>query len=328
MKISSQLVIDANVNHLANRETEIVEGAHKRLLAFIASNSPAAHTPGSAIPEKLGVKIPRASAYLPCLLAEPFGLTKPLVVEEAAFANLCLDLFSRAVDFSTDNAKMSDPTLIHLGSLCMGKAAQIYGNLLPRGDAFWKYWEQYLKEASESERFLWRHRASVVPFGKLDFTALGRKSALIKTTAAFYASLTNRWGNLDEVENGLDATATGVQIMDDLLDWEEDLEAGIYTFPLVLAKENLSPTQSVEHAINSPNVVIPVLCAAIESLTLGRRHFENVHAKSLVAFINALLGNIQDAKTYVEHLPAPKVAHHPVLVVRHLRRMITPRLAH
>src|ERR1035437_6034440 len=328
MKTSINTTYNVNYPRIMDTDSACVDKAHKRLLEYIASINTGLHTPYCDAVLTLGVQSPRASAYLPLLLAEPFQINEPFIVNEAAFANLCLDVFSRAVDCCTDNPKGSDPILIHLGSLCMGKAVQVYGNLLPRGDGFWKYWEQYLKEASLSEQFLWRHRGSFVPFGEDDFAMQGTKSSLIKVSAALYASLTNRWGILDEIEIGLNAIATGVQIIDDLLDWEEDLGARIYTFPLVLGQRNRIRGQSLAQSVNSPYVVTVVLRTAMDNLEIGKQHFEKVNASSMVSFIDALLRSIREAEVYVERLPDCKVKDCETFVIRHLHRIISPRLAH
>jgi geranylgeranyl pyrophosphate synthase len=202
-----------------------------------------------------------------------------------------------------------------------------YGNLVTCGNGFWKYWEHYLEEASEAERLLWHHHGNVIPFEQTDFVMLGQKSALIKMSAALYASLTNRWEILDTIEKGLISVATGVQIIDDLLDWEEDEKAKIFTYPLVLAKQHCEAKQTLSESMNTSAVVLAVLKTATENLEQAKQSFKNVNAPSMVIFIDSLLQNLSTARWYVESENSLTKCSEFKLI-EYIRHVITPKMTH
>lgn len=309
-----------------DRGTELVGQVHQRFLRFLDSTK-VGKVELNLILKQLGTEIPRASAYVPVLLAQSFGITKWQIVHEATFANFCLDFFSRSIDAATDRSDMN-PLTLHLGSLCLGKAAQVYGEFVTRNDGFWKFWEQYLNEASEAERVLWSHRNAIISFSRRDLELLGQKSALLKMSGAIYASLTNRWEILDTIENGLMSTASGVQIADDLLDWEQDFRAGIYTYPLVVAHEKRLADQSIESSINSTDVLRMVLDMATQKLEYGKVLFQKVHAISMVLLIDTLLKSVEEVKINVLEKSRPEFADDEVFRIKHIRRMIDPKLGH
>ena len=306
---------------------DLTERAYRRLLSFLSSIDTASTVSVEQRLNTIGGGKLRAGSYVPLLIAEPFGTIDQFQEEEIVLASLCLDIFSRTVDSVTDNEQLDHPLMVHIGSLCLGKAAQIYANLIPRADGFWKRWEHYLNQASEAERFLWRHRGKVTAFGDIDFKMLGQKSALIQMSAAAYASLTNRWEPLEVVERGLLNTATGIQIVDDLLDLEEDVESNIYSFPLVYSIQNCIPGQSMIQAINSPSSILSILNSATTNLEAGRRDFAQVRAYSMASLVAELLNNLSEVKRVLHELPNLK-PNSELILTKHVYRIINPRLGH
>ncbi len=331
MNVSTGIINEKEMGTRFDMRDEIVQRAYKRLL-FTIERMSSLGLDGNHGESCSKLLLPalslRASAYAAPLLAEPFGFTDWHLVQEVTFGSLCLDSFTHLVDDATDIPEGHSVLLHHVGSLLLAKGAQVYGELITRGDGFWKYWEDYFREASEAERFLWGRRGRIVPFGPTDFVMLGQKSALIKLSAAFYASVTGKWGILAPIQMALRDVSTGVQLIDDLFDWKEDERASAYTYPLALARKQCRAGQSVAEAINSDAVVPEVLRSAEFYLQRGRRCLQNVGAVEMGRYINMLIHEIREARVYVQDKPKPIDNDFGDFIHRRLRRMISPRLGH
>lgn len=316
---------------LANIDEQLIKNSHRKFIEYtqhIITTDPVFLSLGMDH-SKLHLSVePRATVYLASLLAEPFGNFDADFITQATFACLCLDGFSQIVDDITDNSSSQVGALTHVSSILLGKAAQRYALLTGGNELFWYCWERYLEEASEAEKYLWKYRNRISTFEANDFTMMGQKSALINMSAALYASKTNKWEILDAVEAGLKKVAVGIQIMDDLFDWEEDEKAGINTYPLFLAKQHINSTTSLSESINSNVVLLNVLVAAKQYLTQAKNQFAPLGANSMIDFINLLIKNLNTGELYIYQLPSIKPAEYEVPKIKHLHKIIVPSLNH
>jgi len=303
----------------------VVKHAFERLLGTI---SQLAASPSQAAGRLLSCVSDRGPARAAGLLAESFGITDRYVIEEATFATLCLDVFSHAIDDIADDPNSDNILLAHVGSLLLAKAAQTYAQLVAGNKRFWECWERYLKEASEAERFLRQDRDRFAPFEQTSFVMLGQKSALIKMNVALYASLTDGWNLQEPLEGGLMAVAAGIQLIDDLIDWEEDLDSGIHTYPVVLTTQRYHTAKSLHDTTNSSPVVVEVLDVAKLKMEEGNRLFMAMGAFSMVRFVDSLIRRLEEARTQVKWSSEPQTLMSEIRRGKQLSWIIGPRLGH
>jgi len=297
----------------------VVKRAFQRLLHTISHLS--SHPPNGF----LSCVADRGPARAASLLAEPFGIRDWHLVEEATFASLCLDVFAHAIDDIADESEGDRIVLAHVGSLLLARAAQGYARLVGGDQAFWACWERYLREASEAERFLHQHRYS---FEQISLEMLGQKSSLINTSVALYATLTGRWNLCEPLEHGLMAVATGIQLIDDLLDWEEDITSGVDTYPLTLAAQRCEGGGSVRDSINSNSVFAEVVDLARTKMEEGQVHFRDVEATRMVSFVSSLIAKLVAVRKQVAHSLAPDAGTGENRRIEQLRWIMGRRLGH
>src|SRR5438309_4485860 len=116
MKAIKEMELKLEKTRLPDDLRLVVKHTHERLLLTIdALVSRGLETSRSVrnFVDALRANGPRAGAFVACLLAEPFKITDPHLIEEVTFASLCLDAFSHAVDDATDKRSHDDGTLIH-----------------------------------------------------------------------------------------------------------------------------------------------------------------------------------------------------------------------
>jgi hypothetical protein len=272
---------------------------------------------------------PRASAYVPVLLADLFGVQDESLIKRATIAHLCFDYFSHTIDDLTDVPGQYRIQKMHVASLVFSHGVAILGAFPSINGAFWSHWQRYLTEASEAERLLWKHKGTLTSYSDSDFILLGKKSALINVSAALFASLTGNWQVLSEVERGLLSIAIAVQIMDDLLDWKEDLTNRVYTYPLCLAAERsgLLSEEHIQVGLTSEAVFNRILNCSREHLASGRSQFEVLNGGLMIGFVADLQLSID--RLFAAFKEAQK---HPAefddFLTKRMRRTIDPRLSH
>lgn len=165
--------------------------------------------------------------------APMFGVVEPYDLGRAATVAAACDAFVRSVDYVTDTPR-SGVAQLHAGALQFAAGLHVASEFnVP--SRFFERLEAYLQEASTAERALWRHRGSVMRFTDDDLENLGRKNAVMKTAPAALAAVSGRWDLLPTAEAAFQDIAVAVQLVDDLLDWEEDLLEHNFTYPLTLA---------------------------------------------------------------------------------------------
>lgn len=261
----------------------------------------------------------RGPARAAGLLTEPFGIRDANVIEEATYASLCLDVFSHAVDDVTDDPNSDRVLLVHIGSLLLAEAAGTYARLVANHARFWSYWHHYLKRSSEAELLLQKNGDIAVT----NVALLGQKSSLINMSAVAYACLTNRYELLDPINRGLMAAAIGIQLIDDLIDWQQDSRDGTSTYPIALAQQRSAT--SLHEVFNSGPLFLEVLELATNNLLEGERAFKAIGAFSMGEFLSLLINRITDANMRGLFSPTAAIE---ISRADRLRWIVGPRLGH
>jgi hypothetical protein len=278
------------------------------------------------------------NALVPYLLAEPFEFQNTEIQEQVTLANLCFEHFTQALDDSTDEKRVPSARQMHLSHHLLAKGFLMYLQLSSAQEGFAARLESYFEEAMEAERFLWRHKGRVMPYTEGDFAMIGRRCALFKASAAIYADLTKNWGFLAELEVGLDAAATGIQLVDDLIDWQGDFTEGYYTYPAVRALEICEvadPTRAdvcvLESAIFHRGPADELLDLCHRYFAESRSHFSRAGAFLMVRLIDDLLsslGSLRKRLVEIKKQNSGGLNVKPGCLTDLLRRAVDLRLLH
>ena len=135
---------------------------------------------------------------------------------------------------------------------------------------------------------------------------IGRRTALLKNCVACFATVTNMSQPLVMAQKGLDDLSTGIQLVDDLVDWNDDFDSKIFTYPLVLCfqhlhKQNpalLTPNE-IEKIIVENGVADQVLYTAERYLFAGKRELESIGAQGMVTLTSQLLRSVNEMRAFL-----------------------------
>ncbi len=178
---------------------------------------------------------------------------------------------------------------------------------------------------------LWRHRGEIVSYDDLDFRAMAQKSALLNSTAALYADVSQDWQTLADVEVGLERLFLAVQLIDDLVDWESDLTSSIYTYPLCLAYARLSTLSpaAIGAELLRGNIADVIIQEATAALTEARRVFLRFDGTVILSLIDHLILSLSHVSCQISD-DAAGIMQCPsdYDIRKYIRTIIDPRLAH
>lgn len=177
---------------------------------------------------------PLLGEYAPYFVADMIGLKNPRVVEEIMPAWLSLYSFTVFMDDILDKPGMSEvPETLIASSLLLERGLSRVMALLPKGGKVRVKIDEYFLEAAEAVmNELERHRRVHEEYSQRDVVALGKKVSLLKVCATYLFLADGRGSIDDDVLISVERLASGIQLLDDLTDWEEDWRRGTYTYLL------------------------------------------------------------------------------------------------
>lgn len=235
--------------------------------------------------------------------APMFGVTGPALEQACAVVAAC-DAFCRAVDYVTD-APRSEIGVLHDGALSLIHGVRIASALGTEPARFFERLEAYMHQASAAERALWRHKGRQLAFTSEDLANLGRKNAIMKAAPAALAAVSGRWALLPIAEQALDDLCIGVQLVDDLLDWEEDLLSESFTLPLLQAvgrTESCAP-RDVERAIFEGGVADELLGLVERRLASASAVFRNQGCGEPAELVDVAADSVRKARVWLRAAP-------------------------
>ncbi len=273
-------------------------------------------------------------AVLPHLVAEAFGIHDKKYIFGIAGLALRIDHFCHLIDDCTDLIREDKMYVarLHLASAVLANIGSAINAVADDVLAANRAWERYLSDASEAERYLLRHHGSRVEYTDRDFMMMARRAGLVKMIVWISAEKAGNGELLTSMEDALDNVAVGVQILDELLDWEEDYREQIYTWPicLALAGRNTSsgqrPTALVlQELIFGGSIVEKVLSVAQVYFERGRRSLDLIGCTTGSSVLYEASRSVEEARLVISRPMADRDgvgARREALV----RRMLQPRL--
>jgi len=196
---------------------------------------------------------------------------------------------------------------VELQQQFMARARNILHSLVRDQISFWTHFEEYEHQVISGLQLEAQYRAS--PNSPYDITVAQQigysKLALCKTVPCVMAVLGDAVSLLRHLEFSLDSLAAGRQLLDDVVDWQEDLTRGHYTYPLIQAIDQLS---SLGKTVSSQAISTEIANSIILEDTL--HHAEAWHQQALAAvadipctgWVELLKHSMEDCVSYHREL--------------------------
>lgn len=196
-----------------------------------------------------------------------FRDTFPSLTEKLLFelGEACIFLMLSMVlrDHLADGQLAVSPDAVELQQRLMTKARDVFRSSVGNRPIFWQRFEQYDQQVVSALQLEARYRA--LPDETYDLTTAWQigvgKSALFKAIPYAMAVLCEAMSCFARLERSIDALAAGRQLLDDVVDWQEDLARGHYTYPLAQALSHLKDSakeispQAIEAVISDSTIM-------------------------------------------------------------------------
>lgn len=216
---------------------------------------------------------PLLGEYAPLLLGGLLGISDSTVakfelpVMEIYLATLLSDdLFDRPSDGDAPMLSAAIGLLVQRGLTELLRS-------LPNPHAADLVDEYFARAADATIAELTKRRDPVHPYSEADINGLSEKGALLKLTARLMLLSDGRSADVDDMLTHL---LVGVQLLDDVTDWEEDRDANHFSLLLTLAvtSEQSRTPRSADNAITFARLVSTG--ALEQTLNLARRNLQAV----------------------------------------------------
>jgi hypothetical protein len=229
------------------------------------------------------------------LLSEPFGVQDPEIISQVASITRDFNAFVHLIDDVTDErmpAKQASG-LVHLGIDKLFESLSTGLQMANHPELLFSKLNQYWKETSIGERYLWKHHACFEAYRNEDFAMLGKRGSFGKVPIAVYADISGRNELVAPLENGFEETGIAVQLFDDIFDWKMDLENKIYTHPIALAynKVKRADHKSIEEGLFCRGAFNDSVLEALKHFELGKNIFYDSGAYEFALTLENLAKN-------------------------------------
>jgi len=161
-------------------------------------------------------------ARFSCALSEVFMITESNVIGSACLGTLILDHFTQTLDDIDDIPSHNDVLSIHGSHELMLEG--IATMMKTCNDPRWLFetLNSYVLEAMRNERRLLDLKNASDIFGNEDYKAMAFRGGIMRAPAAFYADYAEKIDILSAVEDCILRISLAIQLLDDIVDWQED----------------------------------------------------------------------------------------------------------
>lgn len=197
-------------------------------------------------------------------------------------------------DHLADGQLPATSDAIELQQRLMAKARQTFHSSVGSQPIFWQRFEAYEQQVLSALQLEACYRASSDEAYDLRTAWLigAGKSALAKAIPCAMAALCEAMPRLAPLEHSIDALAAGRQLLDDVVDWQEDLARGHYTFPLAQAISRLGETgedissQAIESVISNSTILEDTLTHVRAWYRRALTKVESIPCQTWADFVN------------------------------------------
>jgi hypothetical protein len=179
---------------------------------------------------------------LPCLLANSFRSPDLEFQRDLVYSSVNAYYFIRLIDNAADQHGETELALLPAASFFHGRFQSAYFRYFPAAHPFWELFEATCALMAE---------AAIRDSSAREITREHFESVTARKTAGVripLAAVCHRYGRLDLLEpwqRFYDVLACLNQLINDLLDWQDDLEHGVQTLVLSEARRKKAEGQSV-----------------------------------------------------------------------------------
>lgn len=260
-----------------------------------------------------------ATLYFPFWFADAFGEGKAPVIRSLCLSNLFLYHYLTIVDDALDEQSCKwDAHLASAAHIMLKRATGTMTEICNDSPFFWTNFQTLLKEwLSYDLTLVARYSVLHNWANKPDTVAYAKKCGLMKSSGLALAATKERTELWDTVSDGYDQLAIAGTLIDDIVDWEDDLGNKQVTFVIARALNYLRinsipaspPTDEVKKLVGAAmylsGAVEDSLRLATAYLRGAIQRFENIESRYWADFGKALLEEgqellfrIQDVKHY------------------------------
>jgi len=306
-------------------EVEAVVGEFDRAVAEMPANlrallleSPLSRLRGAGL-----------SHYLPFWLDVAFsGGGRRAEARRMALANRFGQVFCLLQDAVVDRAPGGSPALVLPLDLLFLRCVRGYQEIFEASHPFWPFFDRYWREYLEALAWEQRQRTGrPTPFDDESFARMAHKFSPAKLCVAAMALLADRADAVAPLEALVDDLQIAAQIADDLNDWRDDLEAGLWTWPLTLvaAKSGarLEPAEVERRLFNDALALEPLACAG-GALDRARALAGGLGLTALASWLDRRRGDFAAARAEVSAGPGGPRLRASLHVLREDRLLFNP----
>jgi hypothetical protein len=259
--------------------------------------------------------------YIPFWFAELFGIEDEDATKEIAMGNFYLYHYVTLKDDALDKKTVNTKPYLQLSDILLKKALGIYFQFAHKNRVLLSF-KNLVYQWDQAEAYLIRHQDRTLPYTPKDFEMMGKKAAMIKMCLPMFYEKQDSHILLN-VEKATDLAASGLQLMDDFLDWREDFEGGLYTYPLWLATSSHRQVVQNNNGYKQPNlaeilylggVAEHILEKSNNYLYLSEDIFANLDGGYWVNFLDftirqnsSLVDTIQSKRQTSKHEQSPEL---------------------
>lgn len=246
------------------------------------------------------------SSFAPVSLCYALGVREESVVRSIGLANICLDHFAQVLDDCTDEG-YSTPEDLHLSHKLLITGISYYRDCLNGNEQAMREIECNIERVMAAERSLWRCKRGG-KFGVENLRELADRGMMANCMVIALKHITDCNDSTAGFSEALAAAAVGIQLCDDVLDWEADLKEGTMTWPLTigglghLEKRTDIDKASASAQLLSSRALESILREGVIELIYASEKFESLQCKDLADLLFKLARSGESAETKIRAL--------------------------
>ncbi len=278
------------------------------------------------------------AAALPIALAEPCGIDDPQVRQDVALICLCFDHSAQLLDDATDKKGGILIPDLHLQNRLLMLGLQRCAKLADQfrsgeSEAFITAVHSQIETSMQAERSIRLRQEEGQILHKHGFSILAQRCSYLQIPLVLYGHIGSGFSNFRQLSEGINQAALGIQLLDDLYDWESDLQEGTLTHLLSMIRQHIATqggnTDNVEEVAScliDAGIAEEMLAVVVSSFKLSRTHFGECQAAGLVRMLDDGLSHAGKLVSAIAESrlrqPTDKKS------IREIFRMIPPVCAH
>jgi hypothetical protein len=230
--------------------------------------------------------------FFPYWLSENYRIDKALresVIIAGIYYSEYLLINDSLIDAIQKISHKKRRSLHIIANVFFTKALKILREIFPLASSFWKLHDEYMSEYWDVIAWEAQFCSRIRPWSNDNIQTMGIKLAPLKMAAAAFTLFAGRRKELPILEKLVEYFHVGMQMLDDIDDWREDLARRNYTYFLSLAASDINSRKALTHKLIIKRIPETAL---LQTLITSKRYFQKamgfatkMDLKSLQEFI-------------------------------------------